>query len=155
MGVRYTICHWATNRTDPQNLLSTSLDVPLQLMEEKWGSQSGSSHLQGFFRNVYTNMKSFRTSYDTQASLLSSFWETDLPLYTWGSAYYKERSLTEIHSELSVSLPVTNFIQPYLHQFFNDSHVLNDSWKPLKRPFNQYQSHFKAIINGQDIRQIN
>ena len=24
------ICHWATNRTDPQNLLSTTLDVPLQ-----------------------------------------------------------------------------------------------------------------------------
>jgi len=30
VGVRYTICHWATNRTDPQNLLSTTLDVPLQ-----------------------------------------------------------------------------------------------------------------------------
>ena len=29
MGVRYTICHWAINRTDPQNLLSTTLDVPL------------------------------------------------------------------------------------------------------------------------------
>ena len=25
-----TICHWATNRTDPQNLLSTTLDVLLQ-----------------------------------------------------------------------------------------------------------------------------
>ena len=24
------ICHWAINRTDPQNLLSTTLDVPLQ-----------------------------------------------------------------------------------------------------------------------------
>ena len=32
------------------------------LMEEEWGSQSGSSHLQGFFRLVYTNLKSFRTS---------------------------------------------------------------------------------------------
>jgi len=30
MGVRYTICHWAINRTDPQNSLSTILDVPLQ-----------------------------------------------------------------------------------------------------------------------------
>ena len=40
----------------------------------------------------------------TQASLLPSFWETDLPLYTWGPAYYKDRSLTETHSELSVSL---------------------------------------------------
>ena len=27
--MRYTICHWATNRTDPQNLLSTTLDVLL------------------------------------------------------------------------------------------------------------------------------
>ena len=30
VGVRYTICHWAINRIDPQNLLSTTLDVPLQ-----------------------------------------------------------------------------------------------------------------------------
>jgi len=30
MGVRYTICHWAINRADPQNSLSTTLDVPLQ-----------------------------------------------------------------------------------------------------------------------------
>ena len=30
MGVRYTICHQAINRTDPQNSLSTTLDVPLQ-----------------------------------------------------------------------------------------------------------------------------
>jgi len=50
---------------------------------------------------------------------------------------------------------VTNFIQPYLHQFFNDSHVLNGYGKPLKRPFDQYQSRLKAISIGQDIRQIN
>ena len=31
---------------------------------------------------------------------------------------------------------VTNFIQPYLHQFFDDSHGFNGIWKPLKRPFN-------------------
>jgi len=43
------------------------------LMKEEWESQSGSSYLQGFFRNVYTNLKSFKTSCDTQASLLSSF----------------------------------------------------------------------------------
>jgi len=30
MGVRYTICHWAINRTDPQNSLSMTLDVLLQ-----------------------------------------------------------------------------------------------------------------------------
>ena len=32
MGVQYTICHWAINRTDPQNSLSTILDVPLHYL---------------------------------------------------------------------------------------------------------------------------
>jgi len=32
VGVRYMICHWATNRTDSQNLLSMTLDVPLQAL---------------------------------------------------------------------------------------------------------------------------
>jgi len=36
MGVRYTICHWAINRTNPQNSLSMTLDVPLQ--GPKWAS---------------------------------------------------------------------------------------------------------------------
>ena len=31
MGTRYTICRWAINRSDPQNLLSVTLDVPLQV----------------------------------------------------------------------------------------------------------------------------
>jgi len=30
---------------------------------------------------------------------------------------------------------VTNFIQSYLHQIFNDSHGLKTSLKPLKRAF--------------------
>jgi len=50
---------------------------------------------------------------------------------------------------------VTNFIQPYLHQFFDDSHGLNGSQKPLERPFDQYQSRLEAISIGRDIRQIN
>jgi len=50
---------------------------------------------------------------------------------------------------------VTNFIRPYLHQFFDDSHVLKASSKPLKRPFDQYQSRLEAINIGRDIRQIN
>jgi len=29
MGTQYTICCWAINRSDPQNLLSVTLDVPL------------------------------------------------------------------------------------------------------------------------------
>ena len=50
---------------------------------------------------------------------------------------------------------VTNFIWPYLHQFFIDSHGLNGYGKPLKRPFYRYQSRLEAISNGRDIRQIN
>ena len=45
-------------------------------------------------------------------------------------------------------LPVTNFIQPYLHQFFDDSHSLNGTQKPLTRPFDRYQLRLKAISNG-------
>jgi len=52
-------------------------------------------------------------------------------------------------------LGVTNFIWPYLHQFFIYSHSLNGYKKPLKRPFDEYQSQLKEINNGQDIRQIN
>jgi len=50
---------------------------------------------------------------------------------------------------------VTNFIWPYLHQFFDDSHGIKASLKPLRRPFDRYQSHLEAINNGRDIRQIN
>ena len=52
-------------------------------------------------------------------------------------------------------LSVTNFIQPYLHQFSIDSHGLNGYGKPLKRPFDRYQSRLEAISIGRDIRQIN
>jgi len=50
---------------------------------------------------------------------------------------------------LSIVNPnVTNFIWLYLHQFFDDYHGLNGYGKPLKRPFNQYQSHLEAISIG-------
>jgi len=29
MEVRYMICHWFINRTDPQNSLTMTLDIPL------------------------------------------------------------------------------------------------------------------------------
>jgi len=61
--------------------------------------------------------------------------------------------MKEIQKEAKAA--VTNFIQPYLHQFFNDSHGLNGYRKPLKRPYYQYQSHLEAISIGRDIRQIN
>jgi len=37
------------------------------------------------------------------------------------------------HCRIVVS--VTNFIRSYLHQFFDDSHGLKASLKPLRRPF--------------------
>jgi len=33
MGTRYMICRWAINRSDPQNLLSITLDVLLQICQ--------------------------------------------------------------------------------------------------------------------------
>ena len=48
-------------------------------------------------------------------------------------------------------LNVTNFIRPYLHQFFDDSHSLNGygkPLKPLKRTSDQYQSRLEKISIG-------
>ena len=43
---------------------------------------------------------------------------------------------------------VTNFIRSYLHHFFDDSHGLKASLKPLRRPFDRCQSCLEAINNG-------
>ena len=43
---------------------------------------------------------------------------------------------------------VTNFIRSYLHQFFDDSHGLKASLKPLRRPFDRCQSRLEAINIG-------
>jgi len=47
---------------------------------------------------------------------------------------------------------VINFIQPYLHQFFDNSHSLNSYGKPSKRPFYWCQLCLEAISIGQDIK---
>jgi len=79
----------------------------------------------------------------------------------WDYSYYQpwsdnKKLVDEMLALLDENITiVTNFIQPYLHQFFDNSHSLNGTQKPLKRPFYWYQSHLKAISNGQDIRQIN
>jgi len=49
---------------------------------------------------------------------------------------------------IAVKETITNFIWSYLHQFFDDSHGLKASLKPLRRPFDRYQSHLEAINNG-------
>jgi len=54
-----------------------------------------------------------------------------------------------------LNVVVTNFILSYLRQFFDDSHGLKASLKPLKRPFDRCQSRLEAINNGRDIKQIN
>jgi len=43
---------------------------------------------------------------------------------------------------------VTNFIQSYLYQIFDDSHGFKASLKPLKKPFDRCQSRLEAINNG-------
>jgi len=53
IGVRYTICHWTINRTDPQNLLSTTLDVPLHLGRIAFFSLSF-EHLHYFYLFLIT-----------------------------------------------------------------------------------------------------
>ena len=68
---------------------------------------------------------------------------------------YKRKKKETPHPTLLPFISVTNFIWPYLHQFFDDSHGLNGYRKPLKRPFDQYQSRLKEISIGWDIRQIN
>jgi len=70
-----------------------------------------------------------------------------------GSSYAGRSLIEEFKRGLNGA--VTNFIQPYLHQFFDDSHGLKASLKPSRRPFDRYQSRPEAINNGQDIRQIN
>jgi len=70
------------------------------------------------------------------------------------------KMIKEIREEIESALKKTNetvtkFIRSYLHQFFDDSHGLKTSLKPLRRPFDQYQSRLEAINNGRDIKQIN
>jgi len=43
--------------------------------------------------------------------------------------------LKEKHVLALLKANVTNFIQPYLHQFFNDSHSFNGYGRLSKRPF--------------------
>jgi len=63
-------------------------------------------------------------------------------LVTLGYQKFLITNSVVFHCPLSSSTSiVTNFIRPYLYQFFNDSHGLNGTQQPLKRPFNQYQSH--------------
>jgi len=93
-----------------------------------------------------------------------------LPLLTFSLLYYSSVSAsllghvfysTDLMSAMYFLIPiswyisiVTNFIWPYLHQFFNNSHGLNGYWKPLKRPFDWYQSCFEEINIGRAIEQI-
>jgi len=90
-------------------------------------------------------------------------WEFTRCLDTCANKVHKTRDVeagaNKLHLKMDVSgfpllddigdeNPVTNFIQSYLHQFFDDFHGLKTSLKPLRRPFDQCQSCFKAINNG-------
>ena len=76
--------------------------------------------------------------------------------YTLRSELYQGLQDTAVHDRHDrEDIGITNFIQSYLHQIFNDFHGLKASLKPLRRTFNQCQSPLEAINNGQDIKQIN
>jgi len=53
-------------------------------------------------------------------------------------AEWKEQVLEKLGKVDKLVVYVTNFIRPYLHQLFIDSHCLNGYGKPLKRPFDRY-----------------
>jgi len=73
----------------------------------------------------------------------------------WEPTHITKHCPRDIPLQDVLSRTVTNFIWPYLHQFFDGSYGLKGYGKPLKRPFDQYQSRLEAISIGQDIRQIN
>jgi len=75
--------------------------------------------------------------------------------HPWKENLIVEMEIPSLENLLKKMETVTNFIRPYLHQFSIDSHSLNGYGKPLKRPFDRYQSCLEAINNGRDIRQIN
>ena len=65
----------------------------------------------------------------------------------WEPTHVTKPNPRVVPLQLPVDL-VTNFIWPYLHQFFDDSHSLNGYRKPLKRPLYQYQSRLEAISDS-------
>jgi len=92
------------------------------------------------------------TAYHSQTNGQTEWVNQELEQYLRLYCNYQQNDWAEW---LLIAEFVTNFIQSYLHQFFDDSHSLKTSLKPLKRPFDRYKSHFKAINNGRDIKQIN
>jgi len=67
---------------------------------------------------------------EVKEKLRSSYEIKDL-----GEAKYILGMKIERTDDGSIKLFVTNFIRPYLHQFFDNSHGPKTSLKPLKRPF--------------------
>jgi len=72
-------------------------------------------------------------------------WSSLLDLTTY--LYYFTSGCVPIITQSHVLL-VTNFIRPYLRQFFDDSHGLKASLKPLRRPFDRCQSRLEEINIG-------
>ena len=58
MGTRYTICRWAINRSDPQNLLSVTLDVPLQRTGKDVGAENDLLNDLGFNLCIVPGLRS-------------------------------------------------------------------------------------------------
>ena len=82
-------------------------------------------------------------------TLASEVWNYLEKCYEGKGQYMMVQLLGDIFRYIFLNtVPVTNFIWPYLHQFFKNSHSLNGTQKPLKIPFDQYQSCLEAISIG-------
>jgi len=101
-----------------------------------------------------TNVVGFFNSYHSNCSTTYIWNKFSSPAFNTNVSIGQGSALFPILSAIYLA-PVTNFIRPYLHQFFDDSHGLKASLKPLRRPFNWYQSCLEAVNNSWDIRQIN
>jgi len=60
MGVQYMICHWVINRTDPQNLLSTTLDILLQKgygnEHDQWMTKTNLEYAKEAIQDYWTQL---------------------------------------------------------------------------------------------------
>jgi len=94
-----------------------------------------SSHIT--FVNRHWNRYSSQTPFQIGTSNFSVSWSSMRKACI--SSFYQWHVLYSLSKpNLYDFLYVTNFIWPYLYQFFIDFHSLNSYGKPLKRPFNRY-----------------
>jgi len=132
-----------------QNSSNICYMVYVVLTIHKPGVWSMDNVVNAFPRNIEREQIGLRTVIHSMLDLtMAWFLNTmgpDLSINMWSLTVLNFFSLISISILRSL---VTNFIQPYLHKSFDNSHCLNGYKKPLKRPFDRYQSCLEAINIG-------